>query len=374
MKIIRNVKQDEWKDLMHFLDRCYGHEAGFFGPHYPHLFAPDVIRLENHHVIEKNGRIVAHVGFFPLRSMADGIELTIGGIGGVGTLPEERGQGHMQALFRHVIGRMREEGTLLSVLWGSRQRYAHFGYETAGERVTMEFTERSFRKAGIEPSLDVREIAVEDAWPEVGAWHTRQLLRVIRDGSRSGALRRPGLRVWTSENGYVAGQTNEDSLVVREAVSASGRETSLVLAAMQQENLAKAQASVSRQDASCVARLLVPADSWTIRPEGMFRINDLCGLLTTFQPLLQRRAAALRLPDFALSFGARFGNDVDVAAIRCEAGVLHVTRDKTPPYIEIEFSAALRLLLGGPVIDTDRLTGFPLLLPLPVCIPPLDRV
>ncbi len=372
--MIRNVKRQEWDDFMRFLERCYGFQPGWFTLHYPTIYDPDRTPLDCFHVIEKNGRIVAHAGLFPLRVMAEGVELVVGGIGGIGTLPEERGQGHMQELLRHLIVRMQELGMPLSALWGFRQRYAPFGYESAGERVSMEFTEHSFTKAGVAPDPAIREVTAEEAKSEIKPLHAGQLFRVLRSDWHPIGVRRPEVRLWIGAHGYLCGWTREDRLVVREVVSASGREPSLIMAAMRRNSLQKAQAAATVHDEERVARLLVPAESWTISPEGMFRINNCYALLKAFQPMLQRKAGALELRDFAFSIGVRYGNEVDVAGIHWQSGLLDVTRDKVAQHMEIECHAAIRLLLGGPPSGAGCLGGLSALLPLPISIPELDRV
>ena len=113
---IRCLRLEEFDTFMRFLERCYGTSPGEFERDYPHTYRPAAELCASAFVMERGGRIVSHVGLFPLEAVVHNVIWPIAGIGGVGTLPEERGKGHMSALLDYVIDVMREQEYPLSWL------------------------------------------------------------------------------------------------------------------------------------------------------------------------------------------------------------------------------------------------------------------
>jgi predicted N-acetyltransferase YhbS len=372
--MIRNLRREEWGDFMSLLEKSYGYGPGWFMQHYGDLYDAERTPMDCFFVMEKNGSLVSHVGLFPIRITADGVEMEIGGIGGVATLPEERGQGHMHTLMEHVILHMQERKTPLSALWGVRQRYLPYGYENAGQRAVIGYSQASLLRNHIAPDATLRGVPPEDAAPQIRGLHDRQRFRAIRSQQHAARLRRPGLRIWVGDEGYLCATNKPEHLHVHEIVSPGGKETSMLLAAMQACSNENAQILRTGNDAAGVAGLLPCAESWTVQPEAMFRIMNCPALLSAFQPLLQARAAELGLRDFALSIGIRCGGRVDVAGIELKSGTLSITSEKIAPHCEIESDMAARLFIGGPGGGTERLGPLAALLPLPICIPQMDKV
>ena len=83
---IRTVRVEEFEDFMRYLERCYKHPKGYFPSAYPHLYRPDADACARNFVIESNGRILSHVGVYPLDMVVNGVEVKTAGIGGVSTL------------------------------------------------------------------------------------------------------------------------------------------------------------------------------------------------------------------------------------------------------------------------------------------------
>ena len=382
--VIRQVKKSEWEPFQRFLERSYGHGWGYFPRNYPQIYRLEDECLRCFYVIEKGGEIVSHVGLFPLEVIANGVRITIGGIGGVATLPEERGKGYMGKLIHHVIEKMCEKNLPLSVLWGDQQRYGNFGWETAGEKVIVHTAERSMSRADIK-SVQVKEVPPEEAEVKVKKFYPKLKFRVERDKKLISILRKPGNRIWLADDGYLCGWLEDNNtLIVKEVISLSGNEASMVKAIMERCLAKQAEIELSREDTERFSRFMQVASGWKILPEGMFRINNCFELLNCFKPLLQERASELRLGDFSLSLGLRFGGRIDVAGLKLTAGLLHISKRKIEPYAEIDERDAVRLFIGGPFhekanhigVNSDRakFAKFATLLPLPVHIPALDHI
>lgn len=373
--MIRQVRKSEWEPFLRFLERSYGrgHGWGWFPKNYPGLYSLEEECLSCFRVIEKDGQIVSHVGLFPLEVIADGLTITIGGIGGVATLPEERGKGHMTKLLDHVIEKMHEKKMPLSFLGGDRHRYGNFGWEIAGEKVVLHMTERSMSKADIKP-VPVKEFPAEEARSDIGKLYSELRFRVERSETLLSVLRKSGNRIWLTDDGYLCGQTAGQALIVNEVVSLSGKQTSLVRSVMEWCFVKQAEIALCREDTERLSRFMQAASYWQIVPEGMFRVNECSEVLNCFKPLLEKRARELKLGDFSLSLGLRFGEKVDVAGLRLTAGILHISKEKMDPYVELDERDGVKLLIGGPLSGREKLEKLSALLPVPIHIPNLDAV
>ncbi len=99
---------------------------------YPDLFRPTDEAMSRHAVVRADGRIVACVGMYRMTLQAGGCRIPVAAIGQVSTAAGHLGRGYMSALLRHQLERAREEGAALAWLSGRHDRYARFGFETAG--------------------------------------------------------------------------------------------------------------------------------------------------------------------------------------------------------------------------------------------------
>ena len=369
---IRTVQLGEWEEFQNFLERCYGHSRGFFPRHYPQLYRQDEDALACFFVLEKDGKIVSHVGLFPLECVAFGCRVKVGGIGGVSTLPEERGKGYMSRLLRHVIAQMKDRGWPLSGLGGDRQRYNAFGWEVAGLKYTLRFTRRSMDRAEVRPT-EVREVMPEEAVFEVERLLRTLPLRVERRQA-SPILRKPGIRAWLSEDGYLLSKGEGfGSVQVLELASPTGREPELVRAVVEQCFGAEAVLQVSAWDRERLKRLLPPAAWWNAEPDWVYRIVDLAGLLEAYRGWLEGRAKWVA--SLELSLGFKFQDEVQQATIFVRDGKVEIARGRrAEPYVELDALEGVRLLLGGPSPEREEVAGLSGLLPLPVHIPILDHV
>lgn len=372
---VRTVRVEEFCDFMRFLERCYGHSRDFFLRAYPHLYRPDPEACACCHVVAREGRIVSHVGLFPIEVVVAGVRLPLGGIGGVATLPEERGKGHMSRLLRHAIELMRRSGCLVSGLGGDRQRYNAFGWEWAGLAVHLTFSRRSVDRAQVEP-VEIQEVRPDEALDAVAGFHMLQPCHVRRP-KLALQLRMQGVRLWVAQDGYVlASGESPAPPTILELVSGSGREAGMVRALLDASRAGEVHwHRFSAWDHERLARLLPCVSSWTTGSDWSYRINDLPGLLVACRPVLEQRAACLR--DFDVSLGIREHDRVDEATIALRNGDLELSSGRSShTYVELDPVAAVRLFLGGPSAPAG--CGVPqalhALLPLPVHVPPLDHV
>ena len=96
------------------------------------LFEPTDAVMGRHLVVREGGRIVSCVGAYPMDLRIAGCRVRFAGIGQVSTAQEALGKGYMSALLKAQLERLRGEGVQLVWLGGRHDRYAHFGFESAG--------------------------------------------------------------------------------------------------------------------------------------------------------------------------------------------------------------------------------------------------
>ena len=80
--------------------------------------------------VEVDGKLVSGAGLYPLTVLLRGVEVGIGGIGGVATWPQYRRQGHVAWLMKEMLQEMRERNLHLSALWPFNwDFYRKYGWE-----------------------------------------------------------------------------------------------------------------------------------------------------------------------------------------------------------------------------------------------------
>ncbi|MEM2089305.1 MAG: GNAT family N-acetyltransferase [Thermoproteota archaeon] len=369
--IIRSLKPEEWDGFMLFLEKCYGHSRNYFTRSYPQLYRREENALSSFMIVEENGRIVSHVGLFPIELICLGAHVKAGGIGGVATLPEERNKGYMSMLLKHVGNVMKQKDWPLSVLWGDRQRYYSFGWDIAGLKYSLTITTRSLERADVKP-IEVEEVSPEEAAPKVELLHSTLKMRVERK-SHILSLKKQGIRIWLADEGYVISSGEIGSPKILEIVSKKGREPELVRGVMEHCYGDSASLEVNAFDTERLERLIKVASYWEIVPEGLFRIINITGLLKAFEKVLSSRAEMLR--DFDLSLGLKLDNDVDTATIFVNNGKVSVEKGVlSKNYVELDEREAVRFFLGGNPPNIEKLRELSMLLPLPVHVPSLDHV
>ncbi len=373
---ICTVRVEEFEEFMRYLEGCFGHSRGFFKRFYPHIYHPTPEACSWGYVIEKDGQVVSHVGLYPIEIVTAGIPLEVGGIGGVCTLPEERGHGYMSRLLHYVIGEMREIGYVISWLGGDRQRYNPFGWEGGETAYRLTFSRRSLGRAGVEPIPLVQKLPWEAE--ETIAQLQRHPACHARRPYLAHKLRKQGLRVWVAPNmeGYAIVEGEErDHLSIKELVSVPGRETSIIRAMLDDTFGERASWEMSVWDQERLARVMPGVARWQSGYSGMYRIVDLTQLLTRAKPFMASRAATLC--DFDITVGIREHDRTTLTTVAVQNGGVEVQPGRhSKTYVELSPVIAARLFLGGPAIsERDRIpAGLQALLPLPAYVPPLDHV
>jgi len=124
---VRHAQVHELDDMLGVLTTAFrvskkSWKPGFYA--YPH----DDIR--NKRVVVKDGKVVSCLEFVPVSIYIGGTTVTMGGIAGVATLPNERRQGYSGMLMTDSVHALRELGFATSMLFPASYRfYRKFGWE-----------------------------------------------------------------------------------------------------------------------------------------------------------------------------------------------------------------------------------------------------
>lgn len=138
------------------------------------------------------GRCVATVRTMPLARRMDGASMGFGAVGPVACLSAHRRQGHVGALLRLSLEKMRERGQVMSGLFTPHDAlYQRFGWERAEGKQRYRFNPKdiSLRLRGVRGTLT--EVGV-DEWPRLDAMYRRWAER------RNGPLQR--VELWWRES------------------------------------------------------------------------------------------------------------------------------------------------------------------------------
>ena len=120
---LRSMYPEEYDELMDLAEKSYGYTRQHSLNYYP-LSRRENFIFEDHFIIKQEGKIVSHVGLYPMVIVANGCEVKVGGIGDVATHPDYRGKGYMGKLMCYSVEKMKEKRFLTCLfplniyLWG----------------------------------------------------------------------------------------------------------------------------------------------------------------------------------------------------------------------------------------------------------------
>jgi len=369
---IRTLRIEERGTFERFLERCYGCGWGAFSRWGPDILRDDDEAMQRHLVLEVDGRIVAHVGGYPIEVVMGPSRVMTAGVGGVGTDPDARNRGYMARLLEESIPRWRELGWTLSALWGDRQRYISFGWETCGLKYTVTLNRRSLDRNGIQ-AAEVEEVGPRDPGVVARLCELQGALAYRSERPHFDLqLRREGIRVFLGPDGYLLARGDYGDMRVSEIVSPTHREPELVAGALNRTFAGAAHVDLGPGDCERLVRLVETMSGWQLGTQGMLRILNWPGLLRDLQPLLQQRAAGL--PSFSVCVGCRWRDETEWATVSWDGAQLAVDAERAGEGIAVDLPTLTGLLLGSPHPMPPELGAFARLLPVPVHVPALDRV
>lgn len=133
---LTRLRAADFEELMEFLPRAFRWSTRF-DQVLPAIYQPTDEHMACCSVIRRNGRIAAHVGFFPIELRVGDATLRVAGVGGVAVDAAWRGRDLMRRLMDSGMERVRCEGLHLAYLDGQRQWFHRWGFEKCGATVQL---------------------------------------------------------------------------------------------------------------------------------------------------------------------------------------------------------------------------------------------
>ena len=240
---IRRATIDDYPELMRLIDNVFfPQKPQGFRDLLPNLYSDPAVATREAYLAIDGARIVGHLGVYPIRlRVGKGIELSAGGIGAVATDPEYRGKGVMASTLKAAIEGMSASSYDLSVLWGDRLRYLHYGWETVGQIIEWRFDDRIARNIGVD-LVELSPFEMErHLEPLVTAWNLDDAGTVHDLNSMRGLLAR---KQWQTaihaENksdypcAFVTYQISGNDIIVDKLVGAIEKFSGMLLSLRQQ--------------------------------------------------------------------------------------------------------------------------------------------
>ncbi len=176
-----------YDDLMDFMNYVFGFNGNEkdFKKLLPKLYKPEYDPCCSNYVVTENGKLKAAIGAFDSDLSVDGEILKSRGIGNVAVHPYSRSKGYMKDCMRLALRDMIEDGVDFSILGGQRQRYQHFGFEHAGQQISVGVDRgnlrRAFENVPLTP-LEFRDVNADDAdlLDRIHALHAAKPVHTVR--------------------------------------------------------------------------------------------------------------------------------------------------------------------------------------------------
>jgi len=135
---------DEYMDFINYVFGFNGNSSDF-KKLLPKLYKYEYDPAGNSYVAVENGKLKSAIGAFDHDISVCGEYIKTRGIGNVAVHPYERSRGFMRKLLNMSIDDMINDGVVLSVLGGRRQRYNYFGYDKLGAEIELYFNSDNMR-------------------------------------------------------------------------------------------------------------------------------------------------------------------------------------------------------------------------------------
>lgn len=374
-----HLKKEEFREMMFFLEKSYGHSRGFFPRTAPHVWRKETIDYENRIIAKEEGKIVSHVGIFPLTMVVKDAEIKMGGIGGVATLPEFRGKGYMSKLMNFSIQKMRKDGYPLSILWGDRQRYGYFGYEVTGREIIFTLSRRSLKRSLRLPSVNIMRLEEkEDLLEKIILIHNKEPIHIKRKREDYTLIfTKPGLITYLAEKegdfAYLSFYGEQFSSALGECGGNPEILFSLIYHLLERWERESLEIPFPYFPSNLFFHLLKVCSHWYFRPLGMVKILNLRETIRSYFPFLKKRTQGL---EFKGTLTLEIEENKERITLNFNSGLTVKEDGEEGEKVSLPEREMVKFLFESPyMVKMNK--SFPLiylLFPLPLYVAPLDRI
>lgn len=302
MPEIRSVRMEEYGELTRMLEVTYNHKKGFFQKYFPNRWRKENFEPENKLIIKEDGKITSHIGIFPMEIIVGKSRIKSGGIGAVGTHPDYRQKGYMGKMLESAIKKMKDEGYVLSPLWGDATRYGNYGWTTAVRYLSFVITRNSLR------FRDKKRIKIEKYEKNSGrprllekiiSAHEREYMRIGRTARDYKLIMdKAGKEAWLAnilgeDFGYVSFRGNDKTKWVIEHGGNAETVLSLCLQIIEERNLDDVRLLCPYRYGRGMTTFYNGAGSYEVLPNTVLRVIDLRKTLDAFKAQMEERIKSL---------------------------------------------------------------------------------
>lgn len=374
-----HLKKEEFEEMMLFLEKSYGHSHYFFPRVFPHVWGEETIDYENRLIVKEKGKIVSHVGIFPLIMFIENTEIKMGGIGGVATLPEFRGKGYMSKLMNSSLQKMKENGYPLSILWGDRQRYGYFGYEITGKTVIFTLSRRSLRRSIKLPLVNpVRLEEKGDLLKKIIFIHNEEPIHIKRKKQDYALIfTKPGLVTYIGER---EGKFAYSSFYGEQFPSSLGEcggnpeiLFSLIYNLLERWGRESIEIPFPYFPTNLFFSLLRVCSHWHFQSLGMVKILSLREIINSYYPFIERKAQRLGLKGELI---LEIKESKERITLDLDSGLTLKENGEGDEKICLPEKEMVKVLFESPyMVNINKSSPLlHLLFPLPLYIDPFDRI
>ncbi len=340
----RKATVSDYDDLIRFLNGIFGIRMDL---QYSHIYKRTQKDMSNNILLRDGNRITSCVGIFPMTLVCGDARLSVGGIGGVSTDPNFRGQGLMTMLLNTSIAVMQRRNYDLSILWGDRHRYNQFGWENAGRQYAFKIDRRHVSN-GKAIGAEIRPFSNSRAdLHEIAQVHEGRERRVLRTRAQlKSVLNRHTYESWVWRNrrafAYITikGEAKDRELI-EFGGSLSGLDD-LLRFLFEKYQLESLRGTMAVSQSPYLRFIIDRSTEWGIRFIGMVKILNLKSVLQKFAPQLGSRCGSQGLKG---ELTLEMTNSAQVATLHLGNQVT-VDDRKRDPNIRLSDTEMVRLILG----------------------------
>ncbi len=367
---ISRAETNDYQAIQRFLEDAYGHSWNFFPLFYPSVWRKETTDFRHILLVREKGQILSLVRIFPLKLILGKVTLPVAGIGGVATSPRDRGRGYMTALMNQAVQIMHQEGFPLSILWGDRHRYCHFGYENAGTVLEVQIGARGLQKIST-PELPVhRYLGEKKVLARIYSLYQENPFRKERTLEEMSRLQeRSGLLTYYVEQEKQLAYISFSGERTANAVFEFGGRAHLLVTILKyyQARFGVPTFVLSYPGVESVPEeILQVASCWWFKTAGMLRIVDLKKLLQCYRLYLEDV-----FPEKGEIIFKRGGQQA--LKLSREKGKLSIKNGRYPESLSLSEEQLTRLLFG-PGNWLQQNTVARQIFPLPFFVWPLDHI
>ena len=309
--------------------------------------------------IFEDGHLIAALTAIPYTVAWPGAknnQLPMGGIAGVATYVEARGQGHVERLLSESLRIMREKGQVVSALYPfAFAFYKKYGWDWVGKRYDLKVPLAHLQKTHSKTRRVLESNIISEVKPLFEAYGSHYRGFILDDEDWKKRFEPSGDKesfAYIGADGYLIARYGDENLNIKEFIAPSTKAHNALLGLLR-------NFGTQRE----FARLTVPSDSpiWSYimhhdletktRPVFMGRVVDVAGALGQLQTSAPNGEVILALNDPQCDW------NTGTWSIKTEGGRILATHSTQFPQVTMDIQAFSQAFWGYPSLASLRLAG-----------------